>query len=178
MNTLSRRSRKQSRTDLATLYDGGQPGRGTITANLQVPQQCNAVSIGMFIQEVLHKLSRNVSDVCVLYSDSASYMQKLHKHKRKSYTNFRRLHFKNPCHVLNNTLEEGTEDGLFHWCTHDFIVHFPDLVFAGIKIKVKCLLLVHPAGCFSFHEPLIDILNYWRAIVPFRKSDDVTGKKF
>ncbi|KAG0425347.1 hypothetical protein HPB47_027479 [Ixodes persulcatus] len=59
---------------LVTSYDDKVPGRRTLMADLQVLQQCNAVSIGMFIQEVLQKIAKSLSDVCVLCSDSASYV--------------------------------------------------------------------------------------------------------
>lgn len=174
---------------LVTFYDDEVPGRRTLMADLQVLQQCNAVSIGMLIQEVLQKLAKSLSDVCVLCSDSASYMQKLHRDMQQSHTEFRALHFKDPCHLLNNILEEGLKVDCFKGA-RDFVVHFPALlkssrelrrkfgsVCASMNIELKCLSTVSPSRWFSFHEALVDVLDYWRAIVAFLKSDDAKGKK-
>ncbi|KAH9361467.1 hypothetical protein HPB48_004590 [Haemaphysalis longicornis] len=51
---------------LVTFYDDEVPGRRTLMAGLQVLQQCNGVSIGILIQEVLQKLAKSLSDVSVL----------------------------------------------------------------------------------------------------------------
>ncbi|KAG0416058.1 hypothetical protein HPB47_006769, partial [Ixodes persulcatus] len=74
---------------LATFYDDDLPGRRTLMIDLQVLQQCNAVSIGMLIQTALQKVGKALADVAVLCSDSASYMQKLHKELQFSSPNSR-----------------------------------------------------------------------------------------
>lgn len=72
----------------------------------------------------------------------------------------------------------------------DFVVHFPahlnslrelrrkfGSVCTGMNVKTKCLLAVSSSWWFSFHEALVDILNYWHAVVGLRKRDDGKGKK-
>lgn len=91
---------------LATFYDDELPGRRTLMIDLQIVQQCNAVSIAMLMQTALQKVEKTLGDIAVLCSDSASYMQKLHKDLHLSNPEFKALHFKDPCHVLNNALED------------------------------------------------------------------------
>ncbi|KAG0432014.1 hypothetical protein HPB47_021251 [Ixodes persulcatus] len=119
---------------LVSFYDDDVPGRRILMADLQILQQCNAVSIGMLIQEVLQKLVKSLGDVCVLCSDSASYMQKLHRDMQQSYTEFRALHFKDPCHLLNNILEEGLKMDCFMGA-RDFVVHFPALLKSSRELR-------------------------------------------
>ncbi|KAH7948834.1 hypothetical protein HPB49_002698 [Dermacentor silvarum] len=77
---------------IATFYVDELPRRRTLMIDLQIEQQCNAVSIGMLIQSALHKFGKTLSDVAVLGSDSASYMQKLHKDLRLSKPECKALH--------------------------------------------------------------------------------------
>ncbi|KAG0429939.1 hypothetical protein HPB47_023148 [Ixodes persulcatus] len=174
---------------LATFYDDDLPGRKTLMIDLQVLQQCNAVSVGMLIQASLQKVGKTLADVAVLCSDSASYMQKLHKDLQLSSPEFKALHFKDPCHLLNNVLDDGLKTDSFV-VVHDFVVHFPallkssrelrrkfGLVCTSMGMKIKCLSTVSPSRWFSFHEALEDILDYWRAILSFLRSDDAKGKK-
>ncbi|KAG0424545.1 hypothetical protein HPB47_028254 [Ixodes persulcatus] len=119
----------------------------------------------------------------------ASYMQKLHKDLQLSSPEFKALHFKDPCHLLNNVLDDGLKTDSFV-VVHDFVVHFPallkssrelrrkfGLVCTSMGMKIKCLSTVSPSRWFSFHEALEDILDYWRAILSFLRSDDAKGKK-
>ncbi|KAG0434608.1 hypothetical protein HPB47_018987 [Ixodes persulcatus] len=134
---------------LVTFYDDDVPGHRTLTADLQVLQQCNAVSLGMLIQEVLKKTAKSLSDVSVLCSDSASYMQKLHRDMQQSHTEFRVLHFKDPCHILNNILEEELKMDCFKGARY-FVVHFPALLKSSRELRRSFpSLRVTSAGGFS-----------------------------
>ncbi|KAG0436484.1 hypothetical protein HPB47_017920 [Ixodes persulcatus] len=119
----------------------------------------------------------------------ASYMQKLHKDLQLSSPEFKALHFKDPCHLLNNVLDDGLKTDSFV-VVYDFVVHFPallkssrelrrkfGLVCTSMGMKIKCLSTVSPSRWFSFHKALEDILDYWRAILSFLRSDDAKGKK-
>ncbi|KAG0426323.1 hypothetical protein HPB47_026562 [Ixodes persulcatus] len=170
---------------LATFYDDDLPGCKTLIIDLQVLQQCNAVSVGMLIQASLQKVGKTLADVAVL----SSYMQTLHKDLQLSSPEFKAFHFKDPCHLLNNVLDDGLKTDSFV-VVHDFVVHFPallkpsrelrrkfGLVCTSMGMKIKCLSTVSPSRWFSFHEALEDILDYWRAILSFLRSDDAKGKK-
>ncbi|KAH7964997.1 hypothetical protein HPB49_002762 [Dermacentor silvarum] len=85
------------------------------------------VSIGMLIQTALQKVGKTLGDVAVLCADSASYMQKRHKDLQLSNPEFKALHFKYPCHLLNNALEDGIRRSSFN-VVHDFVVHFPAML--------------------------------------------------
>lgn len=65
--------------------------------DLQVLQQCNAVSIAMLVQGTLEKVGKTLADIAVLCFDSASYMQKFHKDLRVSNPELKALHVKYPC---------------------------------------------------------------------------------
>ncbi|KAG0445249.1 hypothetical protein HPB47_017801 [Ixodes persulcatus] len=120
---------------LVTFYDDEVPGRRTLMADLQVLEQCNAVSIGTLIQEVLQKIAKSLSDVCVLCSDSASYLQKRHRDMQQSHTEFRALHFKDPCHFLSNIFEEGLKMDCFIKETRDFVVRFPAILKSSRELR-------------------------------------------
>lgn len=174
---------------LATFYDDELPGRRTLMIDLQIVQQCNAVSIAMLMQTALQKVGKTLGDIAVLCSDSASYMQKLHKDLQLSNPEFKALHFKDPCHLLNNALEEGIRTSPFN-VLHDFVVHFPALLKSSRELRrkfglvclamgmtIKSLKTVCPSRWFSFYEALEDILDYWRAILSFLRSDEAKGTK-
>ncbi|KAG0444092.1 hypothetical protein HPB47_014185 [Ixodes persulcatus] len=174
---------------LATFYDDDLPGRRTLMIDLQVLQQCNAVSIGMLIQTALQKVGKALADVAALCSHSASYMQKLRKDLQLSSPEFKALHFKDPCHLLNNALEDGIKTSSFK-VVQDFVVHFPaplkssrelrrkfGLVCVAMGMTIESLKTVCPSRWFSFYEALEDVLDYWRAILSFLRSDDAEGKK-
>lgn len=52
-----------------------------------------------------------------------------------------------------------------------------DSVCAGMTMEMRCASTVSPSGWYSFYLALVDILNYWRAIVAFLKSEAVKEKK-
>ncbi|KAH9380823.1 hypothetical protein HPB48_021354 [Haemaphysalis longicornis] len=154
---------------LATFYDDELPGRRTVMIDLQIIQQCNAVSIAMLMPTALQKVRKTLGDIAVLCSDSASYMLKLHKDLQLSNPKFRALQFKDPCHILNNALEEGIRMSPFN-VLHDFVVHFPALLKSSRELRGKfglvCLAMgmtlksrktVFPSRWFSFYEALEDI---------------------
>ncbi|KAG0431269.1 hypothetical protein HPB47_021938 [Ixodes persulcatus] len=130
-----------------------------------------------------------LADVAVLCSDSASYMPKLHKDLQLFSPEFKALHFKEPCHLLNNALEDGIKTSSFK-VVQDFFVHFPALLKSSLKLRrkfglacvamrmtIKSLKTVCPSRWFSFYEALEDVLDYWRAISSFLESDEDKGKK-
>ncbi|KAH7974057.1 hypothetical protein HPB49_009103 [Dermacentor silvarum] len=123
------------------------------------------------------------------HADTASYMQKLHKDLQLSNPEFKALHFKDPCHLLNNALEDGIKTSSFN-VVHDFVVHFPamlkssrelrrkfGLVCLAVGMTIKSLKTVCLSRWFSFYEALEDILDYWRAILSFLRSDEAKGTK-
>ncbi|KAH7965842.1 hypothetical protein HPB49_011387 [Dermacentor silvarum] len=174
---------------LATFYDDELPGRRTLMIDLQIVQQCNAVSIGMLIQTALQKVGKTLGDVAVLCSDSVSYVQKLHKDLQLSNPDLQALHFKDPCHLLNNAPEDGIRTSSFN-VVHDFVVHFPamlkssrelrrkvGLVCLAMDMTIKSLKTICPSRWLSFYEALEDNLDYWRAILSFLRSDEAKGTK-
>ncbi|KAG0429504.1 hypothetical protein HPB47_023570 [Ixodes persulcatus] len=68
--------------------------------------------------------------------DTASYMQKLHKNLQLSSHEFKALHFKDPCHLLNNALEDGIKTSSFK-VVQDFVVHFPALLKSSRELRRK-----------------------------------------
>ncbi|KAH7978447.1 hypothetical protein HPB49_005524 [Dermacentor silvarum] len=174
---------------LATFYDDKLPVRRTLMIDLQIVQQCNAVSIGMLIQTALQKVGKTSGNVAVLCSDSAFYMQKLHKDLQLSNPEFKKLDLKDPCHLLNNALEDGIRTSSFN-VVHDFVVHFPamlkssrelrrkfGLVCLAMRMTTKSLKSVCLSRWFSFYEALEDILDYWHVILSFLRSDEAKGTK-
>lgn len=174
---------------LVTFFDFELLQRKTFMADLQVIQKCNAVAVGVLVQEVLEKIGKSFRDVCVLSSDSASYMHKLHRDLQLSQPDFIALHFKDPCHLLNVTLAEGMKLVEFD-VIQDFVVHFPALLKSSrevrrkfnvlcqsMNLEPKCLSSVCPSRLFSFYEALADVLHYWRPILSFLKSSDAVGEK-
>ncbi|KAH7973527.1 hypothetical protein HPB49_002113 [Dermacentor silvarum] len=172
---------------LATFYDDEL--RRTLLIDLRTVQQCNAVSIGVLIQTALQKVGKTLGDVAVLCSDSASYMQKLHEDLPLSNPVFKALHFKDPCHLLDNALEDGIRTSSFN-VVHDFVVHFPamlkssrelrrkfGLVCLAMGMTIKSLKTVCPSRWLSFYEALEAILDYWRTILSFMRSDEAKETK-
>ncbi|KAG0429178.1 hypothetical protein HPB47_023884 [Ixodes persulcatus] len=95
-----------------------------------------------------------VVPMVVYLGSPTSYMQKLHKDLQLSSPEFKALHFKDPCHLLNNVLNDGLKTDSFV-VVHDFVVHFPallkssrelrrkfGLVCTSMGMKIKCLSTV------------------------------------
>ncbi|KAH7949685.1 hypothetical protein HPB49_013901 [Dermacentor silvarum] len=121
---------------LATFYDDEIPGRRALMIDLQIVQQCNAVSIGMLMQTTLQKVEKTLGDVAVLCSDLASYMQKLHRDFQLPNPEFKALHFKDPCHLLNNAPEDGIRTSSFN-VVDDVVVHFPAMLKSSRELRRK-----------------------------------------
>ncbi|KAG0424046.1 hypothetical protein HPB47_000207 [Ixodes persulcatus] len=69
--------------------------------------QCNALSMVKLLQEVLLHFGKHIRDVCMLVSDSASYMRKLYQDLCQSDLRLTGIHLSNACHLLNNVLAEA-----------------------------------------------------------------------
>ncbi|KAH6919464.1 hypothetical protein HPB50_029548 [Hyalomma asiaticum] len=85
-----------------------------------------------------------------------SCMQKLHEDLRLSSSEFKALHFKDPCCFLTNALSSRELRRKF------------GLVCVSVEITIKSLRT--PLRWLSFYEALKDILDYWRAIFPFYRK--------
>lgn len=85
---------------LVTFFDRMCFRRRTLMVDLQILQKCNTVSIAVVLQAAMEKIGKGWNDVCMLCTDSASYMHKLHSDMQASITKFRALHLKDPCHLL------------------------------------------------------------------------------
>ena len=103
-------------------------------------------------------------------------MQKVHKDLQLSNPEFKALHFKDSCHLLNNALEDGMRTSSFN-VVHDFVVPFPallrsswelhhefGLVCLAMGMPIKSLKTVRSLRWFSFYEALEDILDNCRAM--------------
>lgn len=157
--------------------------------DLKVLLQCNALSMAMLLQEVLQCLGKHISDVCMLTSDSASYMRKLYQDLCQSDVGFIGIHLSNACHLLNNALAEGLRiEGLTS--VHDFVMHVTatlkstrelrwkfQILCKSMNIEPKFLATICPTRWFSFYDSLCDVLDFWMPILAFLKSSDAKGEK-
>ncbi|KAH7938388.1 hypothetical protein HPB49_023126 [Dermacentor silvarum] len=58
----------------------------------------------------------------------------LHKDLQLSNPEFKALHFRDPCHLLNNALEDGIRTSSFN-VVHDFVVHFPAMLKSSRELR-------------------------------------------
>lgn len=99
---------------------------------------------------------------------------------------FKALHFKDPCDLLNNMLEECMKLTCFKG-THDLIVHFPAMVKSFRELRQKFVSRLIPTGIgpgslttittsfwFSFY---LHFLQHWRAVMELLRHDNRTGKR-
>ncbi|KAH6948100.1 hypothetical protein HPB50_022825 [Hyalomma asiaticum] len=71
-------------------------------------------------------------------------MEKLHKDLQPTSPEFKLLHFRNPCSLLN-ALEDGIRTSLFK-VVHDFVVHFPSLFKSSWELRYKFALVCVAMG--------------------------------
>ncbi|KAG0425365.1 hypothetical protein HPB47_027466 [Ixodes persulcatus] len=79
------------------------------------------------------QLQANAFTIAALMTDN---LPKLHKDLQLSSPEFKALHFKDPCHLLNNALEDGIKTSLLK-VVQEFVVHFPALLKSSRELRRK-----------------------------------------
>ncbi|KAJ1169172.1 hypothetical protein NDU88_001078 [Pleurodeles waltl] len=163
--------------------------RRTVMADLDIVETCNAVSISALLQKVLERFHKNWSDVVCIGSDSATYMKKLCDDLGKTVPEFKAIHVRDPCRLLDGVLKAALHSSELMRNAVDFVVHADTLFRYARKLKQKyfsfCTLYgmtgkMIPTVSSRWSVSLLDavnaILSMWRPFTEFVLSDSADRK--
>ncbi|KAH7959565.1 hypothetical protein HPB49_011915 [Dermacentor silvarum] len=106
--------------DLLSYHPASSQGRA---ASVSIANGKGAVRIAEHLRSQRH-VHMNTR-----HEDTEAY-----KHLQLSNPEFKALHFKDPCHLLNNALEDGIRTTSFY-VVHDFLVHFPAMLKSSRELR-------------------------------------------